>query len=75
MFDRIFLRHPRSVGESYREHLGIASRFGVTMIAGGLATLVHGIVPALFTTTGSDTVKRLHRFVQERQTANPDYEI
>jgi hypothetical protein len=75
MIDRFFLSHPRSVGESYAEHFGIASRFGLTMLAGGFAVLVHGFFPALFTTTGSDTVKRLHRMVQIRQTANPEYEI
>lgn len=55
-----FTDHPASVGESYREHLGVASRFGLRMIAGGLGALVHGVFPFLCTTTGSRTVSALH---------------
>jgi hypothetical protein len=39
------------------------------MIAGGLACLVHGVAPALFTSTGSQTVARLHRRIFERRDA------
>jgi hypothetical protein len=60
MIGRLFTSHPHSVGESYLEHLGVATRFGGTMIAGGVACVIHGLVPALFTRTGSGTVKRLN---------------
>lgn len=52
--------HPASVGESYTQHLGVATRFGLRMIAGGLGALVHGVFPFLFTTTGSRTISALH---------------
>ncbi|MFN3434663.1 MAG: DUF6356 family protein [Sphingomonas sp.] len=55
-----FTRHPASVGESYGEHFGVASRFGLRMIGGGIAALVHGVLPFLFTTTGSRTIEALH---------------
>lgn len=55
-----FTRHPASVGESYGEHWQVATRFGLRMIAGGVAALVHGICPFLFTTTGSRTIEALH---------------
>ncbi|RYY10445.1 MAG: hypothetical protein EON55_16340 [Alphaproteobacteria bacterium] len=61
MFRRLFLDHPAAVGESYVEHFGVAGRFGVTMIKGGLGALVHAFVPALCKTRGSDTVAELHR--------------
>ncbi len=61
MFRRLFLDHPATVGESYAEHFGVAGRFGVTMIAGGLGALVHAVIPALCKTRGSDTVRELHR--------------
>ncbi len=61
MFRRLFLDHPATVGESYVEHFGVAGRFGVTMIKGGLGALVHAFVPALCKTRGSDTVADLHR--------------
>ena len=37
-----FTAHPASVGESYTQHLGVATRFGLRMIAGGLGALAHG---------------------------------
>ena len=60
MLGRWFVEHPRSVGETYFEHLRAASCFGISMVGGGLACLVHALLPNLFTKTGSQTVKRLH---------------
>jgi hypothetical protein len=83
---RWFLDHPASVGESYREHFGVAGRFGVKMIAGGLACLVHAVVPSAFVRTGSGTVKGLYSEMVSRQPGSrrpaheepewrPEYEI
>jgi len=58
--EHIFLKHPRSVGESYWEHQRRAWRFGTAMIAGGAACLIHALVPALFLSTASTTIRRLH---------------
>jgi hypothetical protein len=71
-----FLAHPASVGESYAEHFGVASRFGLTMIRGGLVCLVHALVPALFERTGSTAIKRLYGEMVARQpdTPRPAYE-
>ena len=69
MFERLFTDHPRSVGESYLAHARTAAGFGGAMVIGGLACLIHGIVPALFTRTGSDTVRRLHERMQRRRPA------
>lgn len=60
MFRRLFLDHPASVGESYVEHFGVASRFGWRLVRGGLACLAHAVVPSAFTSAGSDTVRDLH---------------
>jgi Family of unknown function (DUF6356) len=63
MFRRLFVDHPKSVDENYLEHFGVAGRFGVTMIWGGLCALVHAIIPGLCITTGSDTIKRLNEIM------------
>ncbi len=60
MFRKLFLDHPAEVDESYTEHFGVASRFGLKMIIGGFAALLHACVPALCKTRGSETVVRLH---------------
>jgi hypothetical protein len=66
-----FTEHPAAVGETYVEHLGVASGFGARMILGGLACLVHGVLPFLFTTTGSRTITALHErmVISRRRTA------
>jgi len=48
-----FTAHPASVGETYTQHLHFAFRFGAKMAAGGLAGLVHSILPFCFVTTAS----------------------
>ncbi len=69
MIDRYFLSHPRSVGESYPEHAATAFGFGVRMIGGGIACMIHGVFPSLFTRTGSNTVKSLYGTMKARQPA------
>ena len=61
MIKRAFTEHPASVGESYAEHMGMAFGFGAKMVASGLACLIHGILPFLFTRTGKDCIEDLHR--------------
>jgi hypothetical protein len=60
MIDRYFTEHPRSIGESYFEHLRTAAWFGATMIIAGFACLVHALVPGVFVKTGSAAIERLH---------------
>ena len=67
MFDRLFLAHPRSVGESYTEHAATAARFGATMMIGGAACILHALVPAIFPRAASDRVKRLYAQMRARQ--------
>lgn len=55
-----FTEHPASVGESYGEHLVMASGFGIRMILGGFACLLHGLLPFLFVRTGSAQIAELH---------------
>lgn len=76
LLDKWFAAHPRSVGETYPQHFAVAWRFGLAMILGGLAALVHGLFPALFERTGSSTVKRLYSRMVARQPslARPAYE-
>jgi hypothetical protein len=67
MFERIFLSHPRSVGDSYAEHAASALSIGRAMVAGGLACMIHAVIPALFTHTASDTIEWLHARTMTRK--------
>jgi len=60
MLDKVFLDHPRSLGETYWQHQRRALHFGTSMITAGLACLVHALVPAVFVRTASSMVSRLH---------------
>ncbi len=68
-----FTRHPREVGESYFEHMGVASRVGWQMAAGAAACFVHALFPFLFATKGSETIEKLHRQIHKRVDA-PNWE-
>ncbi len=67
MIDRLFLKHPRSVGESYVQHFGVAAGTGLVMLGTAFALFVHALVPALFVRTGSATIKRLYGKLKQRQ--------
>lgn len=56
----LFTEHPASVGETYVQHLGSATRFSLAMFGAGLCCLLHGLLPFLFVRTGSSTVTRLY---------------
>lgn len=71
---KLLTEHPASVGESYAEHFGVATRFGFRMIAGGIGAVLHGVLPFLFTTTGSRTVEALHAEMVAKRGAVRDAE-
>jgi len=64
---KLFTHHPAAVGETYWTHLRFAGRFGLRMMIGGAACLLHGLLPFLFTTTGSRTILALHARMQRRR--------
>ncbi len=75
MVRKLFTEHPAEVGESYGEHFRAAGGFGVKMIGGGIACVVHAVVPGLFITTGSGTVNRLYQQMVAKRAAKRDANI
>ena len=63
--------HLREVGETYPQHLKKATGFGAAMLAGGIACLLHGLLPFLFVKTGSDCIRRLHGGMVENRIKRP----
>lgn len=72
----LFTAHPASVGETYLEHMGVAFSFAAAMVGAGLACFVHGLLPFLFTSTGSRTIAALHErmVVSRRRQSQPDWQ-
>ena len=60
MIEKLFLDHPKSVGESYWEHLYMASCFSGRMLLGAMACFIHALIPGLCVKTGSKTIRELH---------------
>jgi hypothetical protein len=75
MISKLFRDHPTEIGESYAEHFAAAGGFGVKMIVGGAACIVHALVPGLFITTGSGTVKKLYDQMVAKRAAKRDANI
>lgn len=61
-----FTDHPRAVGETYKEHSVKAMGFGLRMVAGGIACMVHAVFPFLFENSASRTMDKLHRRMTKR---------
>ena len=61
-----FTKHPHDIGESYGSHFRHAAWFGLTMLAGGAAALVHAVLPFVFVQTGSRTMAKLQRNLSGR---------
>jgi hypothetical protein len=66
MFGRLFLDHPRSVDESYFEHLLFAGGFAVRLMGAGLAALIHALIPCLFEKTAGNMIMRMHSKISNR---------
>jgi len=47
MFDRVFLAHPRSLGEGYFEHQQAALGFAGDLILAGFACAIHAVIPRM----------------------------
>ena len=62
-----FTAHLRAVGESYLQHGVFACRYGAKMMLGGLAALIHGLIPFLFETTGSRITRELNATLEARR--------
>ena len=66
MIARIFLSHPRTVDESYFEHMLFAGRFAVRLCAAGGAALVHAVIPCLFEKTASRMIAQMYAQTHNR---------
>ena len=55
----LFTDHPKTVGETYWQHLFVAAWFSFRLLIAGIACLIHAVFPFLFTRTGSTIVAGL----------------
>ena len=67
ILDRLFLAHPRTVGESYLEHCAFAFRISSRLLLAGSAALVHAAVPCLCETTASRIILAMNADIVARR--------
>lgn len=58
---RLFADHPREVGESYVQHLAMSGRFSLKLLRLSAIALAHALVPGVFRTTVSDSIRDMAR--------------
>jgi hypothetical protein len=68
---RRFTDHPAAVNETYLQHIASAFGFGARMLVGGLTCFVHGLLPWLCLTRGSDTIRTLHHRMVTHRVVRP----
>jgi len=71
MFARLFIDHPRAVGEGYFEHMGAAFGVGGRLFVTAFKCMVHGIVPGLYKTAGSDAILQMAGEITPRRFDQP----
>ena len=68
-----FTKHPKSVNETYLEHMWCAFKFFVKLQLLSFAALVHSVFPFWFQTTASRGVKKLNSCLQNRKSEIEEY--
>lgn len=67
---QLFTAHPASVGETYSGHLRAACGIALRLLAGGVACLVHALLPFLLQRAASDCIRELHERLTVRRETN-----
>lgn len=67
IMQKIFLDHPRSVGETYYQHFFAAARYGFKLTAAGMACLIHAAIPSCHRDTASGVVINMARELVDRR--------
>jgi hypothetical protein len=60
MFKQLFIDHPKSVNETYIQHLFTAMSFSMKLFKAAIACFIHALVPGLCIKTGSKSISELH---------------
>jgi hypothetical protein len=66
--NRAFTTHPKSIGETYLQHLWFTTKMAVRLVASGIALLLHGLFPFLFTRTASNEFDAIYAIMKKRIT-------
>ena len=60
------MSHLTDVRETYSEHFKFATMLGFLLLKAGLAALIHAVIPSIFVTSASDTLKEINELMAAR---------
>ena len=63
----IFTKHPKEVGETYLEHMGVAIKISFELLYASFMATVHAIVPAFFQKGASTKIIKLYDLLQSKK--------
>ena len=66
LLHKALLDHPRSVDESYFQHMKFALAFSAGLFLAAFAAMVHALVPGLCERTASRKIEELHHRMHNR---------
>jgi len=66
LFARVFVDHPRTVEESYFQHMRFAGWFASRLFLAGGAAAVHAVIPCLFEKTAGHMIGEMHARLVDR---------
>lgn len=58
--------HLKTVNEGYFEHMGIALKIFIQLMAGAAMTFIHALIPSLYKKNASNKIKELYFFIEKR---------
>jgi len=64
---KAFTNHPKSLNESYLEHMITAGYYGFKMMFTGVKCIIHAIFPFLFESAASDCAKEINESIENRK--------
>ncbi|MCB0377466.1 MAG: hypothetical protein KDD33_03150 [Bdellovibrionales bacterium] len=65
------INHLKDVHQSYWKHGSFAVRWGFYIIFLGIASIIHGFVPALFPFLTPDGIKKISKMIDEMEANRP----
>ena len=66
VWQRIFVDHPKSVKETYFQHMRVAGWFASRLLAASCAALIHAIIPCLFEKTAGRMIEQMYAQITSR---------
>lgn len=65
-WQQVFIEHPKSVNETYFQHMRFATWFAFRLFAAFCAALAHAFIPCLFEKTASRMINEMHNRLHNR---------